>query len=160
MAATEGAPSLKDTFPAMRDAQSAYLGQIDSLPAPDRRTHELIRLACSVILRHPNGIRRHAMLAAEFGASWEDVVGTLVLTQPGFGFVPALEALAVAREGYEEGAGPPGDAEEGAGPPGDAEEGAGPPGDAEEGAGPPGDAEEGAGDADHRAIDEMDTELP
>ena len=30
------------------------------------------------------------MLAAEFGATWEDVVGTLVLTQPSFGLVPAL----------------------------------------------------------------------
>ena len=75
------------------DAQSAYLGQIDSLQSPDRTTHELIRLACSVILRHPPGIKRHAMLAAEFGASWEDVIGTIVLTQPGFGLVPSLEAL-------------------------------------------------------------------
>ena len=46
-----------------------------------------------MILRHGPGVRRHAMLAAEFGASWEDIVGTLVLTQPGFGFIPAMEAL-------------------------------------------------------------------
>jgi hypothetical protein len=85
------------------DAQSAYLGQIDSLQSPDRTTHELIRLACSVILRHPPGIKRHAMLAAEFGASWEDVIGTLVLTQPGFGLVPSLEALPHARDGFERG---------------------------------------------------------
>ena len=85
------------------DAQSAYLGQIDSLQSPDRTTHELIRLACSVILRHPPGIKRHAMLAAEFGASWEDVIGTLVLTQPSFGLVPALEALPHARDGFERG---------------------------------------------------------
>ena len=96
-------PSLRDTFPSLREAQSAYLGAIDSLQSPDRRTHELIRLACSVILRHPNGIGRHAMLAAEFGATWDDVVGTLVLTQPGFGLVPALEALPHARSGYERG---------------------------------------------------------
>lgn len=93
-------PSLKDTFPSLREAQSTYLGAIDSLPAPDRRTHELIRLACSVILRHPHGVERHAMLAAEFGATWEDVVGTLVLTQPGFGLVPALDALPHARTGF------------------------------------------------------------
>jgi alkylhydroperoxidase/carboxymuconolactone decarboxylase family protein YurZ len=101
--ADEQTPSMKDTFPALREAQSVYLGAIDSLPAPDRKTHELIRLACSVILRHPNGVRRHAMLAAEFGATWEDVLGTLVLTQPGFGLVPSLDAMGHAREGFEEG---------------------------------------------------------
>lgn len=102
--ADEQTPSVKDTFPALREAQSVYLGAIDSLPAPDRKTHELIRLACSVILRHPNGVRRHAMLAAEFGATWEDVLGTLVLTQPGFGLVPSLDAMTHARQGFEEGA--------------------------------------------------------
>lgn len=96
-------PSLSTTFPTLGDAQSAYLGQIDSLQSPDRTTHELIRLACSVILRHPPGIERHSMLAAEFGATWEDVIGTLALTQPGFGLVPSLEALPHARAGYERG---------------------------------------------------------
>ena len=62
-----------------------------------------MRLACSVILRHPPGITRHAMLAAEFGASWDDVVGTIALTQPGFGLVPAREALPHARAGFEQG---------------------------------------------------------
>ena len=103
-------PSLRDTFPTLREAQSAYLGQIDSLQSPDRTTHELIRLACSVILRHAPGIERHAMLAAEFGASWDDVVGTLVLTQPGFGLVPSLEALGPARAGFEQGLGSTGPA--------------------------------------------------
>ena len=96
-------PSLRETFPTLGAAQSAYLGQIDSLQAPDRRTHELVRLACSVILRHPPGVHRHAMLAAEFGASWEDVMGTIVLTQPGFGLVPSTESLPHARAGFEEG---------------------------------------------------------
>lgn len=96
-------PSLGQTFPAMKEASSAYLGAIDSLPSPDRRTHELIRLACSVILRHPGAIERHAMLAAEFGATWADVVGTLVLTEPGFGLIPARDAMVHARSGFERG---------------------------------------------------------
>ncbi len=96
-------PSLRDTFPALREAQSAYLGAIDSLQSPNRLTQELVRLASSVILRHPEGVVRHSMLAAEFGATWEDVVGTLVLTQPGWGLVPALEALPHARSGFERG---------------------------------------------------------
>ena len=96
-------PSLRTTFPTLGDAQSSYLGQIDSLQSPDRTTSELIRLACSVILRHPPGVKRHSMLAAEFGATWDDVLGTLVLTQPSFGLVPSLEALPHARAGFERG---------------------------------------------------------
>jgi alkylhydroperoxidase/carboxymuconolactone decarboxylase family protein YurZ len=96
-------PSVRDVWPALAEAQSAYLGAIDSLQSPDRKTHELIRLACTVILRNAPGVERHAMLAAEFGATWDDVLGTLVLTQPGFGLVPALEALRHARTGFERG---------------------------------------------------------
>jgi alkylhydroperoxidase/carboxymuconolactone decarboxylase family protein YurZ len=94
-------PSPKDLFPALQEEQAAYLGAIDSLQSPDRKTSELIRLTCSVILRHASGIRHHAMLAAEMGATWEDIAGTLVLTQPSFGLVPAVEALDPAREGFE-----------------------------------------------------------
>jgi alkylhydroperoxidase/carboxymuconolactone decarboxylase family protein YurZ len=96
-------PSLRHAFPALHEGQSTWLGQIDSLQSPDRKTHELVRLACSAILRHSPGVERHAMLAAEFGATWEDVVGTLALTQPGFGLVPSLEALPFARSGFERG---------------------------------------------------------
>lgn len=93
---------LHDVFPALHSAQSAYLSQIDSLPAPDRKTHELIRLACTVILRNSPGIRRHARLAGELGATWEEIAGAIVLTQPGFGILPAAEALPEARRGFEE----------------------------------------------------------
>ena len=47
------------------------------------------------------GIRRHAMLAREFGASWDEVLGSIMLTTPGFGLLPAVEALTPAREGFD-----------------------------------------------------------
>ena len=92
-----------EAFPALHEAQSAWLSSIDSLAAPDRRTHELIRLACQVIARHPGGVERHAMLAAELGASWEDVVGAIMLTTPAFGILGAAQALPVAKEGFAAG---------------------------------------------------------
>ena len=95
----EGA--LHDVFPALHDAQSAWLSQIDSLAAPDRKTHELIRLVCTVILRNPPGIRRHARLAAEVGAAWDEVLGAIMLTVPAFGMLAAVEAIPVAREGLD-----------------------------------------------------------
>jgi alkylhydroperoxidase/carboxymuconolactone decarboxylase family protein YurZ len=93
--------TLHEAFPALHEAQSAWLAQIDSLPAPDRKTHELIRLVCTVILRQSEGIERHAMLAAEIGATWEEVLGAVMLTTPGFGVLPAVEAMPAARRGFE-----------------------------------------------------------
>jgi alkylhydroperoxidase/carboxymuconolactone decarboxylase family protein YurZ len=90
-------------FPALHEAQSAWLSAIDSLAAPDRRTHELIRLVCLVIARNPAGVERHAMLAAELGATWEDIVGSVMLTTPAFGVLPAAQALAAARRGFDAG---------------------------------------------------------
>ena len=93
--------SLHEVFPALHDAQSSWLSQIDSLDAPDRKTHELIRLACVVILRNPPGIRRHAQLAREVGAEWDEVLGSIMLTTPAFGVGPAVEAMVFAREGFD-----------------------------------------------------------
>jgi len=90
-----------EVFPSLHDTQSAWLGQIDSLSAPDRKTHELIRMVCTVIARNPEGIMRHAMLAREVGATWADVVGSIMLTAPAFGILVAVEALPHAREGFD-----------------------------------------------------------
>ena len=98
-------PSMQEAFPGATDALSGYLAELEDLPSLDNKTKELVRLACTTALRHGPGVRRHAMLAAEFGASWEEVLGVLVLTQPSFGLVPAREMLPAAREGYEAGAG-------------------------------------------------------
>ena len=93
--------SLHAEFPALHDAQSSWLSQIDSLPAPDRKTHELIRLVCTVILRNRAGILRHAQFAAEVGATWDEVLGSIMLTVPAFGLLAAVEAIPVAREGFD-----------------------------------------------------------
>lgn len=92
---------LDEVFPALHAAQNAWLSQIDSLTAPDRKTHELIRLVCTVILRNPAGVYRHARLAREVGASWDEVLGSIMLTLPGFGLLRAVEAIPHAREGFD-----------------------------------------------------------
>jgi alkylhydroperoxidase/carboxymuconolactone decarboxylase family protein YurZ len=98
--------SLHEVFPALHDAQSSWLSQIDSLAAPDRKTHELIRLVCLVILRNGPGIARHAQLAREVGASWDEILGSIMLTCPGFGLLPAVEAIPHARRGFDLGVEP------------------------------------------------------
>lgn len=89
--------------PGLLDAQSAWMSQIDSLRAPDRKTHELIRMVCTVIRRNGAGVARHAMLAAEVGATWDEVAGSIVLTEPAFGLLNVVEALPWARRGWERG---------------------------------------------------------
>ena len=92
---------IHDVFPALHDAQAAWLSQIDSLRAPDRKTHELIQMVCTVIARNEVGIVRHARLAREVGATWEEVLGSIMLTLPGFGLLPAVEAIPHARAGFD-----------------------------------------------------------
>jgi alkylhydroperoxidase/carboxymuconolactone decarboxylase family protein YurZ len=92
---------IHEVFPQLHEAQSEWLSAIDSLSAPDRKTHELVRLVCSVVLRQSQGIERHARLAREVGASWPEILGTIMLTTPNFGIVPAVEALPSARAGFD-----------------------------------------------------------
>jgi alkylhydroperoxidase/carboxymuconolactone decarboxylase family protein YurZ len=92
---------IHDVFPALHDAQAAWLSQVDSLHAPDRKTHELIRMVCTVIGRNAIGIRRHASLAREVGATWDEVLGSIMLTCVMFGVGPAVEAIPHARAGFD-----------------------------------------------------------
>ncbi|MDA8356315.1 MAG: carboxymuconolactone decarboxylase family protein [Actinomycetota bacterium] len=95
---------LHEWAPAVQQAQNAWMSAIDSLRAPDRKTHELIRMVCTVILRQAGGIERHAMLAAEVGATWDEIAGSILLTEPAFGILLAVEALPAARRGFKRGA--------------------------------------------------------
>jgi hypothetical protein len=56
---------------------------------------------CTVILRNQGGVYRHARLAREVGATWEDVLGSIMLTCPGFGVLAAVEAIPNARAGFD-----------------------------------------------------------
>jgi alkylhydroperoxidase/carboxymuconolactone decarboxylase family protein YurZ len=93
---------LHEVFPALHDAQNAYMSQIDSLASPDRKTHELIRMVVTVVLRNYGGVRRHARLAREVGATWEEILGSIMLTVPGAGLLIAAAAIPHARQGFEE----------------------------------------------------------
>jgi alkylhydroperoxidase/carboxymuconolactone decarboxylase family protein YurZ len=89
-----------EVAPGLHEAQNAWMSAIDSLRSPDRKTHELIRMVCTVILRNPAGVERHAMLATEVGATWEEIAGSILLTEPAFGLLRAIEALPAARRGF------------------------------------------------------------
>ncbi len=94
---------LHEWAPGVLQAQNAWMASIDSLRAPDRKTHELIRMVCTVIARQPGGVQRHARLAAEVGATWDEIAGSILLTEPAFGIALAIQAWPSARRGYKQG---------------------------------------------------------
>jgi len=95
---------LNELAPGVLLAQNAWMASIDSLREPDRKTHELIRMVCTVVARQPGGVQRHARLAAEVGATWDEIAGSILLTQPAFGIVLAIQAFPAARRGWRQGA--------------------------------------------------------
>src|SRR5271156_1526841 len=95
---------LHEWAPGVLQAQNAWMSSIDSLRAPDRKTHELIRMVCTVVARQPGGVGRPARLAAEGGATWAEIAGPILLPEPAFGIVLAIQALPAARRGFKQGA--------------------------------------------------------
>jgi alkylhydroperoxidase/carboxymuconolactone decarboxylase family protein YurZ len=49
-------------------------------------------------------VQRHARLAAEVGATWDEIAGSILLTEPAFGIVLAIQAFPAARRGFKQGA--------------------------------------------------------
>ncbi len=94
--------ALHEVFPQLHAAQNSWMAAIDSITAPDRKTHELIRMVVTVGLRNPAGVERHARLAREVGATWDEILGSIMLTVPGHGLLPPVEAIPHARRGFEE----------------------------------------------------------
>ena len=75
---------LHEVFPQLHAAQNAWMAQIDSLDGArpqDARAHPhgRDRRACAI----PTGVQRHAQLAREVGATWEEILGSIMLTVPG-----------------------------------------------------------------------------
>ena len=93
--------TLHEILPRLHEKQNSWLAEIDEVDHLDRRTRELIRLACAAAVRFEPGVQRHAQLATEAGAGWEQLVSALSLTAPAFGLLPIVEHLPAARRGYE-----------------------------------------------------------
>jgi hypothetical protein len=56
-----------------------------------------------VVARQHGGVQRHARLAAQVGATWDEIAGSILLTEPAFGIVLAMQALPFARRGFNQG---------------------------------------------------------
>ena len=91
---------LHEVFPALHDAQSSWLSQIDSLAGAgpqDPRAHP------ARLHRDPaqpgRASVRHAQLAPRSAPTWDEVLGSIMLTVPAFGMLAAVEAMPARARG-------------------------------------------------------------
>lgn len=87
-------PEVAASFNDLIEAQKA-------LPGLDGKTKQLINIAIQTANRNSKGVKMHAMMAKNEGASREEVVGAVVLNLHHSGFASVLECLPAAIDGFE-----------------------------------------------------------
>jgi len=87
-------PELASKFNELVDTQRSSKGL-------DSKTKQLINIAIQTALRNPRGVKFHAMMAKQDGATKEEVVGAVVMNLHLCGLGPVLDSLPSAIEGFE-----------------------------------------------------------
>ena len=87
-------PELAERFNNLVEVQK-------SLGGLDPKTKQLINIAIQTATRNPDGVRFHAAMAREAGATKEEIVGAVVMNLHLTGLVTVLECLPAALEGLE-----------------------------------------------------------
>jgi AhpD family alkylhydroperoxidase len=72
-----------------------------SSKALDTKTKQLINIAIQTATRNPRGVKFHAMMAKNDGATKEEVVSAVVMNLHLTGLAAVLDSLPAALEGYE-----------------------------------------------------------
>jgi AhpD family alkylhydroperoxidase len=67
----------------------------------DTKTKQLINIAIQTATRNPRGVKFHAMMAKNDGATKEEVVSAVVMNLHLAGLAAVLDSLPAALEGYE-----------------------------------------------------------
>jgi len=88
-------PELADRFNNLVEVQR-------SLDGLDTKTKQLITIAIQTSARNPPGVKFHAVMAYQSGATKDEIVGAVVMNLHITGLVTVLECLPAALEGLEE----------------------------------------------------------
>lgn len=67
----------------------------------DTKTKQLINIAIQTATRNPRGVKFHAMMAKNDGATKEEVISAVVMNLHLTGLAAVLDSLPAALEGYE-----------------------------------------------------------
>jgi AhpD family alkylhydroperoxidase len=87
-------PEVAARFNDLIDAQKALKGL-------DSKTKQLINIAIQTANRNSRGVKLHAMMAKNEGATREEIVGAVVLNLHHSGFASVMECLPAAIDGFE-----------------------------------------------------------
>ncbi len=87
-------PDLADSFNKLVDAQR-------SLEGLDPKTKQLLNIAIQTANSNPMGVKLHAQMARQNGATREEVKGAVVMNLHLSGLSTVLSCLPAALDGYE-----------------------------------------------------------
>lgn len=87
-------PTLAARFDDLVDAQR-------NLPGLDAKTKQLINIAIQTAIRNSRGVRFHAAMARQAGATRQEVAGAVAMNLHLTGLAAVLDSLSAALEGYE-----------------------------------------------------------
>ena len=87
-------PEVAARFNDLIDAQKALKGL-------DSKTKQLINIAIQTANRNSRGVKLHAMMAKNEGATREEIVGAVVLNLHHSGFASVMECLPAAIDCFE-----------------------------------------------------------
>lgn len=87
-------PDLADSFNKLVDAQR-------SLEGLDPKTKQLLNIAIQTANSNPMGVKLHAQMARQNGATREEVKGAVVMNLHLSGLPTVLSCLPAALDGYE-----------------------------------------------------------
>jgi AhpD family alkylhydroperoxidase len=87
-------PELASKFDELVDAQR-------SLKGLDNKTKQLVNIAIQTANRNPRGVKFHAMMAKQEGATRAEVIGAVVMNLHLSGLAAVLDSLPAALEGFE-----------------------------------------------------------
>jgi AhpD family alkylhydroperoxidase len=87
-------PEVAARFNDLIEAQKALKGL-------DAKSKQLINIAIQTANRNPGGVKMHAMMAKNEGATRDEIIGAVVLNLHHSGFATVLDCLPAAIKGFE-----------------------------------------------------------
>ena len=87
-------PELAKKYDELVDAQRNQKGL-------DQKTKQLINIALQTATRNPRGVKFHAMMAKQAGASKEEIIGAVAMNLHLTGLATVLDSLPAAIDGCE-----------------------------------------------------------
>jgi alkylhydroperoxidase/carboxymuconolactone decarboxylase family protein YurZ len=91
----------KKEFPELSDQYDSLVDSQRKLKGLDTKTKQLINIAIQTAARNPRGVKFHAMMAKQDGASRDEVIGAVAMNLHLVGLAAVLDSLPSAIDGYE-----------------------------------------------------------